>query len=69
MTEEEAKMHDCIGPAPCGYEFSIDTNPGKYAPIWITRRCCKGSACAMAWRWIDHGGPLVDGYCGLAGKP
>ncbi len=65
MTEEEAATQDCIGPENCGKQLYLES---RAMPI-PSRRVCKGSACGMAWRWLDHGGPLLDGYCGLAGKP
>jgi hypothetical protein len=44
MTEEEAKTQMCIGPENCGSDWGHGQG-----------RFCVGSACGMAWRWIDAG--------------
>jgi hypothetical protein len=57
MTEDEAKMQDCIGPDTCGI-WTYKRIDIYEAPTWKDvkeRRLCKGSACKMAWRWLDAG--------------
>lgn len=78
MTEDEAALKQCCGPAECGRQ-----NDNPYPARW-----CVGSSC-MAWR--DYGfrgkdgnwfvpsrewknshsskGTEAHGYCGLAGYP
>lgn len=81
MTEEEAKLKPCIGPAP--QNTGELWNPGADGVI---RFGCAGSTC-LAWRWgignsIDgytehephpsvpkRPDVIYGGYCGLAGKP
>jgi hypothetical protein len=49
VTEEEANTQQCIGPRNCGRVIGT----GSLVPD--SHRVCVGSACKMAWRWIDAG--------------
>lgn len=79
MTEAEAKTKPCIGPNPMNTGWLTPPNE-QGVSVFV----CRGSAC-MAWREYETPENrqraeaefrktgarlrLMDGYCGLAGKP